>query len=846
MKFIPKLTGVVLSAAIMAQSVQFVYAAEKSNASSELSNDIQVSKPEYATGNMEADGLLEPVTEDDPEYHKYLENNDPYGIMTMSALWGADSLTHQNRFSGISKVYGIDVSYYQGNIDWKKVKNSGVEFVIIRVGYRGYGSAGTLVEDPRFKTYLDGAAKAGLKVGVYFYTQAITTAEAQEEAKFVLDRIKGYSLQMPVYYDIESVDYDTGRLDSAGLSKAQKTALCTAFCDTIIKSGYSAGVYANYTWLNYYIDGAGLGKKYPIWLAHYTSNTNYDQRMDMWQYSGSGTVSGISAYTDVNVWYSGKLPLYVSDLISVKNTSTSNTFAWNGAPDATGYEVYQGTSPSDHNKKKIGDTKNTYFTNSNKSTGTMYKYMVRAYSDASGKRVYGDYSEVFTTCTLPANISKISTSARGTSVTISWDKVSKATDYIVEHYVNGAWKQVGTTSSLSYKVNGITQNGVNMFRVKARRNYSGVYYNGGYTYVNAEVTDIPSTVTGVRSTSNTSTSNTITWNASKKAEGYEVYQWIGTTDSYKLIGTTTSTKFTNSKKSSGTMYRYKVRAFNNVDGQRIEGAYSSEFTTCTLPANVSFSLCSTDVDSITLNWNKVSKATGYQVEMYTNGTWKTLSTLSGTSYTVSDLSQNTAYRFRVRAIRNYNYINYYGDYTEKDITIRPANTPKGLSSSANTSSSNTITWKSMNGVSGYSVYQWIGTTDSYRKLGDNAYPYYTNSGKSSGTMYTYRVKAYYVSDNVMQYSKPAQVVTCTLPANVTVTTAKRSGSNISLAWNKVSKATGYEIYVKSGSSWKKLTTTSGKSYTAKNLSGTKTFRIRAYRKYNGVNYYGAYTEKTVK
>lgn len=846
MKFIPKLTGVVLSAAIMAQSVPFVYAAEESIASSELSNDIQISKPEYATGNMESDGLLEPVTEDDPEYHKYLENNDPYGIMTMSALWGADSLTHQNRFSGVSKVYGIDVSYYQGNIDWKKVKNSGVEFVIIRVGYRGYGSAGTLVEDPKFKTYLDGAAKAGLKVGVYFYTQAITTAEAQEEAKFVLDRIKGYSLQMPVYYDIESVDYDTGRLDSAGLSKAQKTALCTAFCDTIIKSGYSAGVYANYTWLNYYIDGAGLGKKYPIWLAHYTSNTNYDQRMDMWQYSGSGTVSGISAYTDVNVWYSGKLPLYVSDLISVANTSTSNSFAWNGAPDATGYEVYQGTSPSDPNKKKIGDTKNTYFTNSNKSTGTMYKYMVRAYSDASGKRVYGDYSDVFTTCTLPANISKISASARGTSVTISWDKVSKATDYIVEHYVNGAWKQVGTTSSLSYKVNGITQNGVNKFRVKARRNYSGVYYNGGYTYVNAEVTDIPSTVTGVRSTSNTSTSNTITWNASTKAEGYEIYQWIGTTDSYKLIGTTTSTKFTNSKKTSGTMYRYKVRAFNTVDGQRIEGAYSSEFTTCTLPANVSFSLCSTDVDSITLNWNKVSKATGYQVEMYTNGTWKTLSTLSGTSYTASDLSQKTAYRFRVRAIRNYNYINYYGDYTEKDITIRPANTPEGLSSSVNTSSSNTITWESMNGVSGYSVYQWIGTSDSYKKLGDTAYPYYTNSGKSSGTMYTYRVKAYYVSDNVMQYSKPAQVVTCTLPANVTVTTAKRSGSNISLAWNKVSKATGYEIYVKSGSSWKKLTTTSGKSYTAKNLSGTKTFRIRAYRKYNGVNYYGAYTEKTVK
>ena len=95
------------------------------------------------------------------------------------------------------KVWGIDVSKYNHPIDWKKVKNSGVEFVIIRVGYRGYGSAGTLVEDPKFKTYLDGATKAGLKVGVYFYTQAITTAEAKAEAKFVLDRIKGYSTSGP-------------------------------------------------------------------------------------------------------------------------------------------------------------------------------------------------------------------------------------------------------------------------------------------------------------------------------------------------------------------------------------------------------------------------------------------------------------------------------------------------------------------------------------------------------------------------------------------------------------------------------------------------------------------------
>ena len=201
--------------------------------------------------------IPEPVTKDDAGYYKFLERSQKSENY-------AENLVHQSRFANYQKINGIDVSYYQSDIDWAKVKASGIEFAIIRAGYRGYGSEGTLVQDPNFYTYLRGAKAAGVKVGVYFYTQAINTAEAQAEAQFVLDMLGGASLDMPIYFDIEGVDYDTGRLDSAGLSVEQKTNLCRAFCNKIISAGYQSGVYANYSWLTYVIDGASLSKSYPI------------------------------------------------------------------------------------------------------------------------------------------------------------------------------------------------------------------------------------------------------------------------------------------------------------------------------------------------------------------------------------------------------------------------------------------------------------------------------------------------------------------------------------------------------------------------------------------------------
>lgn len=195
-------------------------------------------------------------------------------------------------------VMGIDVSKWNGTIDWAAVKNSGISYVIIRCGYRG-SSEGTLIEDPKFKTNIEGAAKAGLKVGVYFFTQAVDDVEAVEEASMVLELVKNYKISYPIFLDVEP---SGGRADK--IDKATRTAVCKAFCETIKKAGYTAGIYANKTWLNEKIDASALGS-HKIWLAQYAATPTYSGRYDLWQYSSTGRVSGISGDVDLNVSYLG-------------------------------------------------------------------------------------------------------------------------------------------------------------------------------------------------------------------------------------------------------------------------------------------------------------------------------------------------------------------------------------------------------------------------------------------------------------------------------------------------------------------------------------------------------------
>lgn len=202
------------------------------------------------------------------------------------------------QFGGTRRKAGIDVSKYQGDIDWEKVAAAGVQFVIIRAGYRG-SVTGALVQDPYFEQNIKGALAAGLEVGVYFFTQAVTEAEAVEEASAVVSMVSDYELKLPIYIDSEGAG-GNGRAD--GLNKETRTLVCEAFCQTAKNAGYNSGVYASRNWLYNNLDMSRL-EKFEVWDAEYVSVPKYTGYYTMWQHSSKGKVDGIQGNVDLDIYY---------------------------------------------------------------------------------------------------------------------------------------------------------------------------------------------------------------------------------------------------------------------------------------------------------------------------------------------------------------------------------------------------------------------------------------------------------------------------------------------------------------------------------------------------------------
>ena len=196
-------------------------------------------------------------------------------------------------------VTGIDVSEWNEDIDWDQVRKQGIEFVIVRVGYRGYVT-GKFVFDERLSEYLKGASKAGLKIGAYFVSQAVNKEEAVEEAELVMEKLKGFDIEMPIYIDLEAVWDDEEEIRTEDLTKEELTEIAAAFCDTVEDAGFRGGIYANELWFGTKMD-LELLSRYDIWLAKYENVPDSDIAFNMWQYSGEGNINGIDLWTDIDV-----------------------------------------------------------------------------------------------------------------------------------------------------------------------------------------------------------------------------------------------------------------------------------------------------------------------------------------------------------------------------------------------------------------------------------------------------------------------------------------------------------------------------------------------------------------
>ncbi len=198
------------------------------------------------------------------------------------------------KYKAKDTLIGIDVSNHQGDIDWETVKNSGVEFAFIRIGY-GHNREAKIMEDEKFRKNLEGARNVGLKVGLYFYSYATEIWEAEEQANWIVKALNGEKIDLPIVFDYETwKSFPTYNINIVDLNKVAKR-----FLDILHDNGYEGMNYSS----KYYLNTIWNLSEYPTWLAHYVSKTNYDKDFKVWQFSNTGEVPGINGFVDLDVLY---------------------------------------------------------------------------------------------------------------------------------------------------------------------------------------------------------------------------------------------------------------------------------------------------------------------------------------------------------------------------------------------------------------------------------------------------------------------------------------------------------------------------------------------------------------
>ena len=366
-----------------------------------------------------------------------------------------------------------------------------------------------------------------------------------------------------------------------------------------------------------------------------------------------------------------------------------------------------------------------------------------------------------------------------------------------------------------------------------------------------------SKVSSLKSSAQTASSVTLSWNKVKGADGYQIYKYDNSKKEYVKVKATTNTTYKVSDLKAGTMCKFKVRAYKKVGGLYAYGEYSSILSVSTKPAAVtSLKSSSAATSGVTLGWKKVTGATGYQVYKYDSAKkeYVKVKTVTGNSYKVSSLKAGTTYKFKVRAYKKVGDSTVYGEFSSVlSASTKPA-TVSSLKAKTQTTKTVTLSWKKVTGATGYQVYKYDSAKKEYVKVKTVTGTSYKVSSLKAGTTYKFKVRAYKkVGDSTVYGAFSSVLTTTTKPATPTLKVTAGS-KKATISWKKISGATGYEIYMatsKNGT-YKKIATIKKAAtvkYTKTGLTKGKTyyFKVRAYKTVSKTNVYSAYSSvKSVK
>ena len=475
------------------------------------------------------------------------------------------------------------------------------------------------------------------------------------------------------------------------------------------------------------------------------------------------------------------------------------------------------------------------------------------------------------TVTLPATINGIKTSLTlkingilpikelscqkrtSSTLVLSWSKNDIAAGYIIERYIDGKWVQtakLGSNTAVSYEIGSLAAGTTYRFRIKAYKDSS----YSAYTY--ADVDTLPAAVDNFRRTGRTASTVTLSWNKNTSADGYciELYKngkWVQVA---KITGDS-ALSYTVSGLTASTTCKFRIRAYRNTS-KVIDYSDYVAVTVNTLPVDVSNFRCTGRTkNSVTLSWNKNTTADGYIIQQYVSGKWVQKAKLTGNSsvsYTVSGLTPATSYRFRIQAYKTIGVNTVYSGYTSHTTLSSPTNV-SGFVCTARTYNSITLGWNKNSAATGYKLEQYKnGKWVQIALIKSNKTTSYKLTGLTAATGYKFRIRAYKSSGSVTAHSGYTTYQTLSSPTNVTSFKAtKRSGTSVTLGWNKNTTAAGYKLEQYKNGKWVQIAVISGNknvSYTVSKLSRNTAyrFRIRSYKTISGKTSHSGYTYVNVR
>ena len=515
-------------------------------------------------------------------------------------------------------------------------------------------------------------------------------------------------------------------------------------------------------------------------------------------------------------------------------TDTSLKLAWTATENATGYEIEK---LNGSNWKKIATVNALSYTVSGLGAKTACQFRIRAYKQASGKPVYGEYSDAASATTLLSATKLAVSSVTDTSAVLSWTAVAGAEGYSVEKLDASKWSEIGTTAATTYTVTNLQADSSAQFRVVA------YYKSGANTVYGIASSPVTATTTITKTDKVTATvagsdSVKVTWSAVAGATGYTVF-YSTNNKSWKSV-TATKTSVTLTKLSPNTKYYIKVQAYKKSGNTTVKGPDSATVDATTLLATPVLKASSADSATVKLTWNKLSGASGYVLEKYDGKKWVAVKTTTSTSFTVTKLKANTTYQFRVKGYVKSGSKTIYSAYsTVLKVSTAPTKTSKVTATTAG-STTIKVTWKKVTGATSYRVY--YSTNNKSWKSVTSKKTSVTLSKLSANKKYYIKVQALKKTAGITAAgSYSATVNATTRIAQVTGLKASKTTKNsITLTWKKVSGASGYTVYRQNGKKWVKIATVKSNSYTNKKLSRNTSYSyyVVAYKTVSKKAVYG--------